>query len=160
MEAKTTFQAALDAYVKPGTLILPFAKNHYRVVELVTKSKKGWVKRPWKSHMFTSHTSFKQLVDSFASMWLKLSANYSAEVHLLDGPSGKGYEDLKRTTTAHLHLHPEVMLKAMPSGTSFFSPPQTNGEEICWLMAPPKERRWHSRDRCNGIILSYSERRL
>lgn len=46
----------------------------------------------------------------------------------------------------------------MPRGTTILVPPQTNFAEVCWLLAPPSDKKKFPERQ--GLILSHAERKL
>ena len=153
-----TVQAARD-HIKPGTALFATGRGRYRLIDLTdseTESKDISLKE-YRPHTFYPNTHFKELVKSFRKRWQKILKGYSAEVHIvLNEAKNRGrFQDL---IDASPHLHPDIILRAMPTGTTILVPPQTNFSDMCWLMTPPPEKSQIPKE--EFLILSHSERKL
>ncbi|KAF7883155.1 uncharacterized protein EAF01_011664 [Botrytis porri] len=72
-----------------------------------------------------------------AREWLEFSKRAVVEVHV--SPNRKKdvikNEEVGKFPDLYLHLRPDVIAKAMPTGSRIIIEPQTDGYEYCWVMS-------------------------
>ena len=157
---RMTLDEALEEYIKPGVLLLrknepvegetPQAPEQYVLVNMNTNTTPKDLATKLKGH--SKGRGAKQLfLQTWADMsycerklsWAyhMLQSRLRVEIHV--GERQKGDKDFRsgsRLFEDLVHLRPEVIQRAMPEGSGIIIDPQTNYQEYCWVVGPPRKK--------------------